>query len=61
MADFFAQVIDEFKALGAWCMIHGPEIWLGLAAWCVISIAVVIGMWLGALLGANKEDKYDEQ
>lgn len=61
MADFFAQVIAEFKALGMWCMIHGPEIWLGLVAWCVLSIAVVIGMWLGALLGANKEDKDDEQ
>ena len=61
MADFFAQVIAEFRALGAWCVIHGPEIWLGLVAWCVISIAVVLGMWLGALLGANKEDKDDEQ
>ena len=61
MADFFAQTIAEFKALGMWCMIHGPEIWLGLVAWCVLSIAVVIGMWLGALLGANKEDKDDEQ
>lgn len=57
MADFFAQVVSEFKALGAWCMIHGPEIWLGLVAWCVLSIAVVLGMWLSALLGANGRDK----
>lgn len=56
MADFHAQVISEFRALGMWCVIHGPEIWLGLAAWCVISIAVVLGMWLGALLGANGKD-----
>ena len=56
MSDFWACVIAEFRALGAWCMIHGPEIWLGLAAWCVISIAVVLGMWLGALLGANGRD-----
>ena len=61
MADFFAQVIAEFKALGMWCMIHGPEIWLGLVVWCVFSIAVVIGMWLGALLGANKEDNKDDE
>lgn len=59
MADFWACVIDEIRALGTWCMIHGPEIWLGLVAWCVLSIAVVLGMWLGALLGANKEDKDD--
>ena len=48
MADFWACVIDEIRALGAWCMI--------LVAWCVLSIAVVFGMWLGALLGANRED-----
>ena len=51
-----AQIIAEFKALGMWCVIHGPEIWLGLVAWCVLSIAVVLGMWLAALLSANKED-----
>lgn len=56
MADFWACVIAEFRALGLWCVIHGPEIWLALAAFCVISIAVVLGMWLGALLGANGKD-----
>jgi hypothetical protein len=59
MADFWACTLAEIKALGAWCMIHGPEIWLGLVAWCVLSIAVVIGMWLGTLLSANRE-KDDE-
>lgn len=59
MADFFAQVIAEFRALGAWCVVHGPEIWLGLVAWCVLSIAVVLGMWLAALLGANGRDDDD--
>lgn len=59
MSDFWACVIAEFRALGMWCMIHGPEIWLGIVAWCAISIVVVIGMWLGALLGANKEDDDD--
>lgn len=61
MSDFWACVADEFQALGAWCVIHGPEIWLGLVAWCVLSIAVVLGMWLGALLGANKEDNKDDE
>lgn len=56
MADFWACVIAEIKTLGMWCVVHGPEIWLCVAAWCVISIAVVIGMWLGALLGANGRD-----
>jgi hypothetical protein len=56
MVYFFAQVIAEFRALGMWCVIHGPEIWLGLVVWCVLSIVLVIGMWLGALLGANRED-----
>lgn len=59
MADFWACMLAEIKALGAWCMIHGPEIWLGLVIWCVLSVAVVIGMWLGALLSANRE-KDDE-
>ena len=61
MSDFWACAVAEIKALGLWCVVHGPEIWLGLAAWCVLSIAVVIGMWLGALLGANKEDKNGER
>lgn len=61
MSEIWACMMAEIKALGAWCVIHGPEIWLGLVIWCVISIVLVIGMWLGALLGANKEDKDDEQ
>ena len=56
MSEITAQMIAEFRALGLWCIIHGPEIWFGLAAWCVISGAVLIGMWLAALLSANKED-----
>lgn len=57
MSNFWSCVIAEFQALGAWCIIHGPEIWLGLTVWCVISIVVVLGMWLGALLSANNEKK----
>ena len=61
MSDFWACAVAEIKALGMWCVVHGPEIWLGLAAWCVISIAVVLGMWLGALLGANGRDDDNER
>lgn len=56
MSDFWACVADEFQALGAWCVIHGPEIWLGLVIWCVLSIAILLGMWLAALLAANGRD-----
>lgn len=56
MADFWACVIAEFRALGAWCVIHGPEIWIAVIAVCVMSFLIVLGMWLAALLSANKED-----
>ena len=56
MTEIWACMIAEIRSLGAWCIIHGPEIWIALVVWCVLSIAVVIGMWLGALLGANRED-----
>ena len=56
MADFFAQVIAELQALGMWCVIHGPEIWLAVIALCVLSFAIVLGMWLAALLSANGRD-----
>ena len=60
MADFWACVIAEFRALGLWSVIHGPEFWLGLAALCALSAAILLGMWLAALLSANREDD-DEQ
>ena len=56
MSDFWACVIAEFRALGAWCVIHGPEIWIAVIAVCVMSFLIVLGMWLAALLSANKED-----
>lgn len=56
MADFFAQVIAEFKALGLWCVIHGPEAWLALVVLCGVSVLIVAGMFLGALLAANGRD-----
>lgn len=59
MSDFWSCTVAEIKALGLWCVVHGPEIWLGLVIWCVLSIAVVIGMWLGALLSVNRSDDDD--
>ena len=56
MADFWACVIDEIRALGVWCMIHGPEIWIAVIAVCVLSVVLVLGMWLAALLSANGRD-----
>ena len=61
MADFWSCVIAEFKALGIWCVIHGPEIWLGVVVWCVLSICILLGMWLGALLTANRRDDDDDE
>ena len=57
MAEIWACTLAEIKALGAWCFLHGPEFWLGLVIWCALSVAILIGMWLGALLSANREKK----
>ncbi len=51
-----AQIIAEFKALGAWCVLHGPEIWLAITCAAVLCAGIVLGMWLAALLGANGRD-----
>lgn len=46
-------------------LIHGLEVWLLLAKIAAVlglfDGGVLCGMWLAALLGANKEDKDDEQ
>ncbi len=55
------EIIAEIRALGAWCIIHGPEAWLGIAGISILSGGVVLGMWLAALLGANREEDDDEQ
>lgn len=59
MTEFWACTLAEIKALGLWCFLYGPEFWLGLVIWCVLLIVLVLGMWLAALLGANRE-KDDE-
>ena len=60
MADFWACVFGEIRALVAWCMIHGPEIWLAIAKgavyYGVFLLGMLVGMWLAAMLGANGRD-----
>ena len=56
MQEVLAQTVAELRALGLWCLIHGPEAWLALVALCVYGIGVISGLFLAALLGANRED-----
>lgn len=56
MSEIWACAVAEIKALGLWCVIHGPEIWLCVSALCVASAVFVLGMWAAALLSANRED-----
>ena len=52
-----AQIVAEFRALGAWFIVHGPEIWLAIVCAAFLCAGIVLGMWLASLLGANgKED-----
>ena len=53
MADFWACVVDEFQALGAWCMIHGPEIWL------VFPLVCLVGFVIGFLIFYHWGDNND--
>ena len=56
MSEIWACALAEIRALGAWCFVHGPEFWLGLGALCALSAAILLGMWLAALLSANGRD-----
>lgn len=56
MGTITAQIIAEIKALGWRCFAFGPEVWLAIAAVCIFSVGIVVGMWLSALLGANGRD-----
>ena len=57
MQEVLAQTVAELRALGLWCLIHGPEAWLALVAVCIYGIGVISGLFLAALLGANGRDK----
>ena len=37
MRDFLCQVKDEISALRWYCVIHGPEFWLAIAALCLVA------------------------
>ena len=56
MQEVLAQTVAELRALGLWCLIHGPEAWLALVAVCIFAGGFVCGMFVAALLGANRED-----
>ena len=49
MKELWACMLAEFRALGYWCVAHGPEFWLGLvlAAACagvaIIFLSIVNG------------------
>lgn len=51
-----AQMIAEIRALGWRCVVFGPEAWLAITAVCIFSAGMIIGMWVAALLSANRED-----
>ena len=60
MYDFWACVAAEFEALGARCVIHGPEFWLALSKIAlfggVFLLGLLAGMFIAALLSANGRD-----
>lgn len=42
-------------------ILHGPEFWIALVlVHSGLVIGVILGLWLAALLSANKEDDDDE-
>ena len=61
MSEIWACALAEIRALGAWCFVHCPEFWLGLAALCALSAAILLGMWLAALLSANGRDNENKR
>ena len=56
MEDILAQTVAELRALGLWCLVHGPEAWLTLVALCIFAGGFLCGMFVTALLSANGRD-----
>ena len=60
MSDFWACSTAEIKALGAWCVVHGPEVWLMIAQIAIavpFNAGILVGMYIAALMRANgRED-----
>lgn len=57
MHDFLAQTVAELRALGLFCLIHGPEAWLALVGVCIFAEGFLCGLFLAELLAANGRDK----
>ena len=57
MYEFWATAIAEFRALGGWCIIHGPEIWIGIAVFAKNVALIFIGMLISVLITANNKNK----
>lgn len=56
MQEVLAQTVAELRALGLFCLIHGPEAWLALVGVCLFAAGFVCGMFVAALLAANGRD-----
>lgn len=57
MSSFVAQVVAELRAMGLFCLVHGPEAWLALVGVCIFAGGFLCGLFLAALLSANGRDK----
>ncbi len=53
---FWAQVVAELRALGIFCLVHGPEAWLGVVAVCIYAAGVFFGLLLAVIIFANGRD-----
>ena len=60
MHDILAQAVAELRALGIYCLAHGPEAWLALVGVCLFAAGFVCGMFVAALLAANGRDDSDD-
>ena len=60
MHDILAQAVAELRALGLFCLIHGPEAWLALVGVSIYAVGFLCGMFVAALLAANGRDDSDD-
>ena len=62
-AEFWATALDEIKALGMNCIIHGPEILLAIGTIALLMAALMGAFALAMLVGFavfESEEKDDE-
>lgn len=60
MHDILAQAVAELRALGIYCLAHGPEAWLALVGVSIYAVGFLCGMFVAALLAANGRDDSDD-